>query len=242
MTTRNDSLGCWLATPDIVFIEIASQLGYGALVLDVEHGIFSLADLDRLIPFARALGMRVLVKVEGPRAEPIQQALDFGAHGVIVPHILGAEHARSVCAAAKFPLLGTRSFAGARSVRYAAPAASYFDADNQATCCYPMVESREALAEVAQILALPTVDGVFVGPSDLSLSCGRGKYTFGSEDQADLLHIAEACRLAGKPWIMPTWRKAEQAFAKEHGAQLRIVIEQQAAMYDGLEQAMFSAV
>lgn len=233
----NASLACWLSVSDIVFIEMAHDVGFGTLVMDVEHGTLALADLDKLIPFATAIGMRVLVKVEGPRAEPIQQALDFGADGVIIPHILGVEHARLVCASAKYPTLGNRSYAGARTVRYVHLKDDYFDADNRKTRCYPMVESKEALADVEAILALPTVDGVFIGPSDLSLSRGRGRYRFGDADRADMARVVAASKAAGKEWLMTTWREDEQAFAKAHGAALRVVIEQQGAMHVGLSQA-----
>lgn len=233
-------IGCWLAAPDIVFIEIAADLGYGTLVLDVEHGTFDLKDLDRLIPFARRLDLDVLVKVEGPRAEPIQQALDFGANGVIIPHIGGVEHARSICAAAKYPPLGTRSYAGARSVRYGAPSPTYFEDDNRKTLCFPMVETTESFLDVAAILSLPTVDGIFIGPSDLSLTRGRGRYGFGDADRADFEHIATACHAAGKPWIMPAWRDDERRFADKHGAAVTVVVEQQSAMAMGLEAVLKS--
>lgn len=236
----NPTLACWLACPDIVFIEIARDVGFGTLVMDVEHGTFALGDLDKLIPFAAALGMRVLVKVDGPRAEPIQQALDFGAHGVIIPHVLGVDHARTICSAAKYPTLGTRSYAGARTVRYGSPADDYFEQDNLKTKCYPMVESKEALADVEAIVALPTVDGVFIGPSDLSLSRGRGRYRFADADRADMQRVVDACRAAGKEWLMATWRKDEQEFAGDRGASVRVVVEQQAAMYTGLAQVFSS--
>ncbi len=231
-------IGCWLAAPDIVFIEIAADLGYGTLVLDAEHGIFDLKDFDRLIPFARRLGFDVFVKVEGPRAEPIQQALDFGASGVIVPHIGAVAHARSVCAAAKYPPLGTRSYAGARTVRYGAPAPTYFDDDNRATLCFAMVETAESFQDVAAIAALPMVDGIFAGPSDLSLTRGRGRYGFTDADRADIGHIAAVCRAAGKPWIMPAWRADEKVFADEHGAAITLIAEQQSAMAIGLDLAI----
>lgn len=236
----NHSLGCWLACPDIVFIEIARDVGFGTLVLDVEHGTFSLADLDKLIPFAKAIGLRVLVKVEGPHAEPIQQALDFGADGVIIPHVLGVDHARQVSAAAKYPTLGTRSYAGARTVRYGAPSNTYFEDDNRATACYPMVESKEALADVEAIVSLPTVDGIFFGPSDLSLSCGRGRYRFGPEDRAAIERVAGACKAADKDWLVPAWRKDEQAYVRTLGPALMVVVEQQSAMYTGLTHAFTS--
>jgi 4-hydroxy-2-oxoheptanedioate aldolase len=234
----NETIGCWLASPDIVFIEIAAELGYGTLVLDAEHGTFDLKDLDRLIPFARALGLHVLVKVAGPLGEPIQQALDFGAHGVVVPHIGSAGHARTVCAAAKYPPLGTRSYAGARPVRYGAPVPAYFEDDNRATRCFAMVETAESLCDVAEILALPAVDGIFVGPSDLSLTRGRGRYAFSDADRADIAQVAAACRAAGKPWIMPAWRADEEAFARLHGAGIAVIAEQQGAMAAGLAAAL----
>lgn len=230
-------VGCWLAAPDVVFIEMARDIGFGTLLLDAEHGNFALRDLDQLVPFARAIGLEVLVKVAGPQPEPIQQALDFGANGVVIPHILGVEHARSACAAAKYPPLGSRSYAGARPVRYKAPADSYFDDDNRDTRCFPMVESREALADVEAILALPAVDGIFLGPSDLSLSRGRGKYRFADADRADAIAVREACAKAGKPWLMPAWRREEQAFAAAHAADVVIVVEQQGAMYTGLAES-----
>lgn len=65
-------LGCWLAAPDIAFAEMAADLGDATLVLDVEHGTLG---LDRLVPFARLRGLEVLVKVAGPQAKSIQQAL-----------------------------------------------------------------------------------------------------------------------------------------------------------------------
>lgn len=230
-------IGCWLAAPDIVFIEIAADLGYGTLVLDVEHGTFDLKDLDKLIPFARRLNFDVLVKVEGPRAEPIQQALDFGANGVVIPHIGTVNHARSVCAAAKYPPLGTRSYAGARTVRYGSPSPTYFDDDNRATLCFAMVETSESFLDIEAIVALPMVDGIFAGPSDLSLTRGRGRYGFADADRADIGRIAAVCRAAGKPWIMPAWRAEEKAFADEQGAAITLIAEQQSAMATGLEIA-----
>jgi len=64
--------------------------------------------------------------------------------------------------------------AGARTVRYKVPTDAYFDDENRRTACYPMVETAAALRDLAEILKSPLVDGIFVGPSDLSLTRGRG--------------------------------------------------------------------
>ncbi|MGH6634138.1 MAG: 4-hydroxy-2-oxovalerate aldolase, partial [Sphingopyxis sp.] len=72
-------------------------------MLDIEHGAFELAALDRFIPFLRALDFDVLAKVVAPERGPIQQALDLGANAVVIPHVLGADHAQQVTGFAKFP-------------------------------------------------------------------------------------------------------------------------------------------
>ncbi|MBA3711164.1 MAG: hypothetical protein H0W76_01795 [Pyrinomonadaceae bacterium] len=232
-----EKLGVWFSTPNFMFAEMARDLNFHTVVLDYEHGTFGSDDLDRFIPFAVALGFEVLVKTLGPTPEAIQQSLDFGAHGVIIPHVLDLEHARHVTAAAKYPPLGTRSWAGGRINRYGAATPDFFDDENRRTRCYPMVESKEALADMEAILPLPTVDGVFLGPSDLSLSRGRGKYSFGDDDKEDILKVVAAAKSAAKPWIMPAWSRAERLFSHEHGADLMVVVEEQGALLTGLQVA-----
>ncbi|HEY2111781.1 MAG TPA: aldolase/citrate lyase family protein, partial [Dongiaceae bacterium] len=108
------------------------------------------------------------------------------------------------------------------------------------TRCFPMIESAEALADVDAILALPTVDGVFVGPSDLSLSRGRGAYRNTEADRADLTRIAQAAAAAGKAWIMPGWTKAERDFARPLNHAFSVVVDEGGALYTGLSQALTS--
>ena len=69
----------WLSSPSVAIAEIASNIGYGSAILDIEHGSFDLATLERFIPVLKGLGLDVIAKVLGPERGPIQQALDFGA-------------------------------------------------------------------------------------------------------------------------------------------------------------------
>lgn len=232
-----DTLAVWLSTPHQAMIEIARDIGYRNIVLDIEHGLFDLEAMDRIIALGKALGMKMHAKVLGPEAIPIQQALDMGADSVIIPHIGDVEHARKVTASAKYPTLGTRSFSGTRPARYGGVKPEYYDNENAATRCYPMIESAAALRDVEAILALPTVDGLFVGPSDLSLDSGRGAYRNTDADKADLRTIAEAARKAGKPWIMPAWTRKERAFALELGAGMMVVADEYGSIWMGLEDA-----
>lgn len=228
----------WLSTPHQALVEIACELGARRFVLDIEHGLFELDATDKLVALIRALGAEVYAKVLGPEAIPIQQALDIGCSGVIIPHIGDVAHARRVTAAAKYPPLGTRSFSGTRPARYDAVDPEYYDRENAATRCYPMVETAEALEDVEAILALPTVDGVFVGPSDLSLKRGRGAYRKTAEDTADLKRIAAAARAAGKAWIMPAWSAGERELSRAEGADFMVTVDEYSALWTGLEAGL----
>lgn len=231
------SYGVWFSTAHTAMAEMASKIGYRSAVLDIEHGSFDLATLERFIPFLKALGFRVLAKVLAPERGPIQQALDFGAHAVIVPHIEGVHHAKEICAFAKFPLKGKRSFAGGHTVDYGAPDDAWVEDQNNNTRCYPMIEDAQALEEIEDILALDTVDGVFIGPSDLSLLRGRGAYKRSEADFIDLTRIARAACKAGKDWILPAWSDSEKQFALQEKASDIVLLTEQTALFVGMKAA-----
>jgi 4-hydroxy-2-oxoheptanedioate aldolase len=220
----------WFSTPHTAGFEIVARAGYDTVIFDVEHGSFDLADLNRSIPFVKALGMTMLVKTAAPERAPIQQALDFGADGVIIPHILDAAHAAEVCALAKLPPLGDRSLAGGRTMEYTGFDADWADTHNRTTMCLPMIEDPAALDDIDAILALDTVDGVFVGPGDLFARRGGGGYVFDDYSDASLRRIARAAREARKPWMMPAWSDVEQRLAIDEGAHTIGVIQEFTAL------------
>jgi 4-hydroxy-2-oxoheptanedioate aldolase len=220
----------WFSTPNVAGAEIVARLGYSTIILDVEHGSFDLAELNIYIPLAKSLGLRVLAKTAAPERAAIQQVLDFGADGVVIPHILDIDHARQVCAFAKLPPLGDRSLAGGRTMEYAGFDAGWTAAQNSATACYPMIEHPEALDDIDAILDLQTVDGVFIGPGDLFARRGGGGFVVNEYEEATLRQIAVAAGRAGKPWIMPAWSPKEQEIALEAGAHTIAVLQEFAAL------------
>ncbi|MGJ9426428.1 HpcH/HpaI aldolase/citrate lyase family protein [Nesterenkonia halotolerans] len=238
MTTNTRGLhGVWLSEPSASTVEVAALAGYDTVVLDVEHGSFDLAALNWLLPFIRAKGMEVIVKVLGPQREAIQQALDLGANAVAIPHVESVEHAELVCGFAKFPPLGDRSFAGGRVSNYRGFDDAWVVEQDAQTRCYPMIEDASAFADIEQILALDVVDGIFIGPSDLSLRRDRGAYTVAEGDVTDIAHLADAANAAGKPWILPAWSPAEQKLAVDKNAHLIIATMQYGALLSGLSGA-----
>ena len=91
-------IATWMTTPLLQHAEIARGHGFENIVLDVEHGSWDLGSLDMFVGFLKALGMGVHLKILGPTTEAVQQAMDFGADSVIIPHVEGVRHAAGVCA------------------------------------------------------------------------------------------------------------------------------------------------
>lgn len=209
-TLRERLAGFWLTTPNWQLAEMLAAARFRRVILDVEHGPFGHETLHAFIPFCQGLGMQVFVKVLAPERSPIQSVLDFGADGVMVPHLQNAAHAQQVCAYAKFPPTGDRSLAGGRAMGYRMVDDGWFAATDARTRCYAMIETAGALADVERIAALPTVDGLFPGPTDLSLRRGRGMYKRSPDDWADLAIIADAARKHGKSLVLPAWSPEER--------------------------------
>lgn len=205
--------GFWLTTPNWQLAEILAGNGFGRVILDVEHGPFGHETLHAFIPFLKGLGLEVYVKVLAPERSPVQTVLDFDADGVMIPHLQSADHARQVSSYAKFPPLGDRSLAGGRTMGYRPVPDTWFGETDSRIRCFAMIETAGALADVEAIAALPTVDGLFPGPTDLSLRRGRAFYKRSPEDWADLRRIAAAARKHGKSLVFPGWTPEERRIA-----------------------------
>lgn len=234
--SKSPIIALWLSTPNHLLVEMALACDYTAFILDFEHGIFDVPTTDRLVASCRVAGSKVYAKTQCNGPFDIQQMLDRGCNGVIIPHVDSVEHARIVTAAAKYPPLGTRSFDGGRCVGFAEASDDYFEKSNSEILTIPMIETMNGLAEVEQIARLTTVDALFVGPYDLSLSAGRGKYKNSEEDQSALARISSAAASAGKPWWMPAWSKHERESAQKLGASCLVVEHELALFRKGLLQ------
>jgi 4-hydroxy-2-oxoheptanedioate aldolase len=189
----------WLARLHLPALEIGHQLGYAAVVLDMEHGALTAESCDALVGLAKALGLQSIVRVADTQRILVQQALDCGADAVMLPMVQHAAHASQVAGYAKYRPEGTHEVGSARAFGYG----SYTSLDervfrraNAETRCYVMIETEAALIDVDKIAALSQVDGLFIVPSDLSLARGRGAFRFTPADEADLATVAEACHKA----------------------------------------------
>lgn len=209
----------WLETENGIACEVARLAGYEIVLFDLEHGVISHTALDRLIPFAQRLGLSAHVRLANSERSGIQHALDCGADAVVIPQIAGLEHARQASAMAKYPPAGTRGVGYSRAMGYAAVSNELLQEENRKRQCYVMIETPGAFEAVEDIAALPNVDGLFIGPADLSATRGRGAFRATDADLDDMECIARAARDAGKVWAVPALnpRVQELCFRLEAG-------------------------
>lgn len=165
---RRPTLGAWLAVPSPVTAEAMARMGFDWLTIDMQHGLIGYGDCRAMLQ--ATAGAVSLVRVPSHDPAMIGKVLDAGAQGVIIPLINSAAEAAAAVAACRYPPSGRRSFGPTRAALALGP--DYFSHANESVLCIPMIETAEALDDLDQILAVPGVDAVYVGPNDLSLALG----------------------------------------------------------------------
>ena len=160
--------GGWCQVPSAFAAEIVSAAGCDWICIDMQHGLIGDAEMRLMLQAVAIRGTPVVVRVPWNEPAAIMLALDAGADGVIVPMVNSADEAVSAVGACRYPPLGYRSWGPMRSIM-AQPGFSA-QRGNAQTVCLVMIETAEAVARVDSILAVPGVDGVFVGPNDLAIS------------------------------------------------------------------------
>ena len=159
-------------TDEVAYVLAAA--GFDFLVVDTEHGSANTESLQRISRAARSAGIAPLVRVADITYALIARTLDTGALGLMVPHVETADDAREIVRCAKYPPVGERGF-GLRSAVTDYSGTSVPEAiawSNAETMIMAQVESRRCLDQLDEIAAVPGIDVLLVGPTDLSISLG----------------------------------------------------------------------
>jgi len=158
-----------LASPAVV--EMCGHAGFDFVIIDNEHGPASIETTEHLIRAARCANIIPIVRTLEPE---ILRILDIGASAIQVPQVNTAEQARRIVAAAKYPPVGNRGAAfSPRAAGYGFfGGAAHAKASNEGLGVILMIETREALDNLDEILTVPGIDALFIGPNDLSFSMG----------------------------------------------------------------------
>ena len=190
----------WCSIGNPFTAEIMAAQGFDSVTVDMQHGALDYSALLPMFQAMQASGATLMARV--PWLEPgiIMKALDAGAYGIICPMVNTADEAARFVSYLRYPPLGTRSF-GPTRVAFAA-GVNYATEANGNILGFAMIETAEGMANLDAIAATPGLDGIYVGPSDLSLSVSQGQLAAGMDREepemiAALQTILAACKKNG---------------------------------------------
>jgi len=166
--------GPFMKLSDPAAVEVFALAGFDHVIIDMEHGPVSVETAQNLIRAAQLRGIAPIARVPRNDASDILRALDVGAEGVHIPQVGTAEDARAAVEACYFHPEGTRGVCRfVRAADYSAkPAQEHFADANSRTLPVLHIEGKQGIENLPQILDVPRIGVVFVGPYDLSQSCG----------------------------------------------------------------------
>lgn len=192
-------VGLWLAVPDSSVAENLGTLDPEYLVVDMQHGLIDYSDVRHLFQATQRSAATPLIRVPWNDPGIIGKVLDAGAMGVIIPMVNTAEEAARAVSSCFYQPKGSRSHGPVRAG--VALGEGYAAEANDQVACIPMIETVEAIENIDEILAVPGVTAIYVGPADLSRTLGLAP--LGDHDDpvfTDALDtILAACKRAGIP-------------------------------------------
>lgn len=187
----------WLGIPSSFSAEVMAHTGFDSLTIDMQHGAMH---YDAALPMLQAISTTdVTPLTRVPWNEPgiIGKVLDAGSYGIICPMVNNREEAERLVRSCKYPPIGSRSNGPTRARYYGG--GDYATEANDTIVAMAMVETAEAMSNLDEILSTPGLDGVYVGPADLSISLKNSMPpdVFGDEAVAAITKIAQGCQKHG---------------------------------------------
>lgn len=192
-------LGLWSMTRDPALTEMLAGCGFDWLTIDCEH---TPNGIDRVLSMLQAVApydTEAVVRVTCLDPAEIKRVLDIGARNIVVPYVETVEQARLAAASVSYPPEGIRGVAGVtRSSRFGAIPDYVLRARGE-ICLIVQIETREAMARIEDIAAVPGIDAMFIGPADLAASLGHPGDVNHPKVEAAIVEAISRIRAAGKP-------------------------------------------
>ncbi len=191
------AIGGWCSMPGAFSAELMAAMGWDAITIDTQHGMIGYSEMLAMLQAISTTPTVPLVRVSWNQPGEIMRALDSGAYGVICPMINDAAECAAFVQACRYPPEGFRSSGPTRAIVYGGP--DYHANANGQILTFAMIETAQGLANLEAIVATPGLDGIYIGPSDLSLGLGGPP---GQNSDAPLLMTAfdkvlTACKTVG---------------------------------------------
>ncbi len=163
-------VNAWCSIASSHIAEALAHQGFDAVTVDLQHGAIDYAQAFQMLQAISTSSATPFVRVPWNEPGILMKVLDAGAYGVICPMINTRKDAEAFVGACRYPPIGWRSFGPNRAVYYAGT--GYWQNANNEVVLLAQVETAEAVANIDAILSVPGLDGIYVGPGDLSLSMG----------------------------------------------------------------------
>src|SRR5713226_7375635 len=168
------SVGTWLTLPDTMAARLMAQVGFDWLTVELEHSPTNFETAANSFAVIAATGPVPLARVPFNTVENIKRVLDTGAYGIVVPMVNSRAEAEAAVAAARYQPLGTRSIGGQlHAANYDTDPATYYTRANEEILVVLMAEHVKAIEALDEILSVPGIDVIFIGPNDLHHSMGK---------------------------------------------------------------------
>ncbi len=167
----------WCAIPSSFSAEIMAHQGFDSITIDMQHGLVDYHAATTMLQAISTTSVIPLTRIPWNDPGFLMKVLDAGSYGVICPMINTPEDAERLVAACKYPPRGFRSFGPIRAKYYGGGAihggGDYHHYADEETLVIPQIETREAIANLDEILQVPGISAIYVGPSDLSMALGK---------------------------------------------------------------------
>ena len=164
-------INSWLAVPSSFSAEVMANQGWDSLTIDMQHGLIDYSDAVNMLQAISATETMPMARVNWNEPGQIMKILDAGCYGVICPMVSNRKEAENFIQACQYPPKGYRSFGPIRASIYSG--GDYVKNADQEILKLAMIETKEALEKLDEILDTPNLDGIYIGPADLSLSVGE---------------------------------------------------------------------
>ena len=192
LVQSNRTIGAWMMSSSPIIAEAIASMGFHFLVIDMEHGAADVSQVETLFALAERHGAAPLARISSLDGDSARRLMDLGAHGIIVSAVESANSFAEFARSCFYPPAGKRGVGISRCNQFGDTFEEYFRGFNPVLMA--MVETSKGVQAVAEIAALPCVDGIFLGPYDLSTSLGSPG-NFSSDLFLNAVEkVASACR------------------------------------------------
>jgi 2-keto-3-deoxy-L-rhamnonate aldolase RhmA len=213
-------LGVTITTPNIEAAALTASLGFDFLWVEMEHSPVTLETLRNIVLATQCLSASVFARVPVVELWTAKRVMDQGVSGVIFPFVSTSGKALTAAAACRYPSLGRRGSGAGLAISTWPEPENYYDSADENILTIIVIEEAEAVANIEEIVAIPNVDVIFIGTSDLSFSLGlRGRQENAPELEEAIGKVVAAAKKHGKFLGRPAESLEQVAKFRQQGFQ-----------------------